>query len=270
MRKTVFFYIVAFIPLHVFAQGPDLPFQVIVADKASVYGRELRSFDFVDDVSTIKIEEGGYLSMVHQSGYTFELYETVFTFDLTPKEHPLVEKPNLGVLDSVASQVRLGVELELTYPRVTSNNVLEWDSEDPVTVYWGTQQEIPGTFTVSIFDDQTEKIQDFKTKKSNYTLKPSTYGLQTPAMKFIVTHTLGDETIRSPLYTVNLISAAPKEKKVPDLLLRTIAYDYVAEVAYEIWQQILDSPQARHYRKFYENFLKRNQLALEQKGISLN
>jgi hypothetical protein len=101
LRQTI---LLLFLPQLIYSQTNDLPFQVLVAKDATIYGEAVEPLTFVDDVTSIDIKQGGFLSLVHKGGTTYELNEKIFTFYLKPEV--LKEGSNRPELSNLSGFIR--------------------------------------------------------------------------------------------------------------------------------------------------------------------
>ncbi|MEM7298876.1 MAG: hypothetical protein AAF391_11490 [Bacteroidota bacterium] len=248
-------------------QSSDLPFQVLVAKNATIHGEEVKALKYVDDVTSIEVGEGGFLSLVHAGGTTYEMRERIFTFYLKPeelKERKIRPPLELLYMDSVVlDQTKL---ITVLYPPFDRSGYLVWDENEPFNVFWHLHDEPIINYILSVSDGNGNKIQDFRTKRHEYELKPTTYGLQTPTFIFKLSSTFAGETIESKTYTIELKSAPPYEKKAADVVLKALDLELSPTLALKAWQEVLGLPNANEYSDLYEKFLKRNSSILTAAG----
>lgn len=245
----------------------DLPFQVLVANKASVYGDEVKPLQYVDDVTSIEVGEGGFLCLVHKGGTTYEFREKIFTFYLKPEQlKNREERPDLSVLymDSISlDQTKI---ITVLHPPFDRTGYLEWNQEEPFMMYWHLHDEPVVNYILSVSDNNGNKIQDFRTRLHEYELKPMTYGLQEPMFIFKLSSTFAGETIESKTYTVKLVEGKVYEKKAADYVLKALDLELSPLLALKAWQEVLGMPNGKEYAPLYEKFLNRNASILTAAG----
>lgn len=251
-----------------FAQSTtDLPFQVLVANKATIYGEEVKPLQMVDDVTSIEVAEGGFLSLVHKGGTTYEFKEKIFTFYLKPEElKDRKSRPDLEVLyeDSVVlDQTKLITVLSPPFDR---SGYTVWKEDEDLNLYWHLHDEPVIVYILSVFDNKGNKIQDFRTKNHEYVIKPSTFGLKDPILNFKLSSTFAGETIYSKSYTVELRSAPDYPKKAADYVLKALDLELSPVLALKAWQEVLGTPNGKEYAELYERFLNRNANTLTLAG----
>ena len=84
MRLTVFVIAVTGVVWLSAQSTSDLPFQVLTAQDAQIFGQTVEPLQFVDDVTSIEVADGGFVCLVHKGGTTYEYNEHIFTFSLMP------------------------------------------------------------------------------------------------------------------------------------------------------------------------------------------
>ncbi len=254
--------------LHLPAQNSsDLPFQVLVAKDASVYGTPVEPLQMIDDVTSIEVKEGGFLSLVHKGGTTYEHTEKIFTFYLKPQElKERQDRPNLELLYMDSTVLDPTKIITILYPPFDRSGYLVWNENDPFELYWHLHDEPVLNYVLSVHDNAGPKIQDFRTKLHNYTLKPTTYGLKEGAFNFKISSTFAGETVESKTYTVQLKPGPVYEKKATDLILKALELELSPDLALPVWQEALGKPNGEFYRALFEKFLIRNSSVLTASG----
>lgn len=267
MRLIVSLLILS-ISLHLPAQNiNDLPFQVLVAKDASVYGTPVEPLQMIDDVTSIEVKEGGFLSLVHKGGTTYEHTEKIFTFYLKPEKlKERQERPRLEVLYMDSTVLDPTNIITVLYPPFDRSGYLVWNENEPFDLYWHLHDEPVVNYVLSVHDNSGSKIQDFRTRLHNYTLKPTTYGLQDGAFNFKITSTFAGETVESKTYSVQLKPGPENEKKATDVILKALELELSPELALPIWQEALAMPNGKFYKPLFEKFLIRNRRLLNAAG----
>lgn len=256
------------VSIHLSAQdASDLPFQVLFAKDASIYGTPVEPLQMIDDVTSIEVKEGGFLSLVHKGGTTYEHTEKIFTFYLKPEElRNRQERPMLELLymDSVAlDPTKIITVLSPPFDR---SGYLEWNENESFELYWHLHDEPVLSYILSVNDASGNKIQDFRTKYHKYLLKPTTYGLEDGLFSFKLSSTFAGETIESKTYTVQLKSGPIYEKKASDLILKALDLELSPVLALPVWQEALAMPNGQFFKPLFEKFLVRNESVLTAAG----
>ncbi|MEQ9008388.1 MAG: hypothetical protein RLP12_10920 [Ekhidna sp.] len=237
----------------------DLPFQVLVAKDATVYGSPVDPLQMVDDVTSIEVKQGGFLSLVHKGGTTYEHTEKIFTFYLKPqalKERN--DRPRLELLYMDSTVLDPTKVITVLYPSFDRSGYLVWNENEPFDLYWHLHDEPVLNYVLTVNDNSGPKIQDFRTKLHNYTLKPTTYGLKDGAFNFKISSTFAGETIESKTYTVQLKPGPVYEKKASDLILKALELELSPDLALPVWQEALGKPNGKFFKPLFEKFLIRN------------
>ncbi|GAB4238379.1 MAG: hypothetical protein Tsb0034_13960 [Ekhidna sp.] len=265
------FIAVLFLSNALYAQsGEELPFQVLVAEGATVYGEAVQPLQFINDVTSIELESDGFLCLVHKGGTTFEINEKVFTFYLKPE--PLKnrsERPDLSLLyqdSAVLDQTKL---ITVLHPPFDRSGYLVWNQNDPLKIYWHLHDEPVLNYIVSVSDGKGNKIQDFRTKLNEYELAPTTYGLAEPNFSFKLKSTFAGETIESKNYFVALKDETSSTVKASDQVLKARDLELNPTLALEAWQEVMTMPNARFYRSLFVKFLNRNSSTLTAAGVDV-
>lgn len=252
------FSVLFLLPIIVFSQGDSL-FQVLVANGASIYGSEVKPLQFIDDVTSIDVKEGGFLSLVHRGGTTYEHTEKIFTFYLKPEKlKDRSERPNLSVLYSdttVLDQTKL---ITILHPPFDRTGYLVWNEYEPFEIFWHLYDEPVVVYKLTISDSEGNKIQDFRTKYHQYILKPANYGLKKPSFMVQLSSTLGGETITSKRYQISLTKAEVNEKKASDLVIKALDLELSPVLALETWKEVLAMPNGSFFKELFSLFLTRN------------
>ena len=245
----------------------DLPFQVLVAKDASVYGTPVEPLQMVDDVTSIEVKEGGFLSLVHKGGTTYEHTEKIFTFYLKPEQlKDRQERPRLELLYMDSTVLDPTKIITVLYPPFDRSGYLVWNENDAFDLYWHLHDEPVLNYVLSVNNNQGQKIQDFRTKLHNYTLKPTTYGLEDGAFNFKISSTFAGETVESKTYSVQLKPGPVHEKKASDLILKALELELSPDLALPVWQEALVMPNGKFFKPLFEKFLIRNQKLLTANG----
>lgn len=254
------------VPFFLCAQE-ELPFQVLVAREASIYGDKVEPLQYVDDITSIEIEKGGFLSLVHKGGTTYELREKIFTFYLKPEKFKSrKERPKLSTLyaDSVTlDQTKI---ITVLHPPFDRSGFLIWNEEEPFEFYWHLHDEPVLIYVLTVSDDKGNKIQDFRTKYHQYILKPSTFGLENSSFMIQLSSTFAGETITSKRYQIQLEKGPIYETKASDLALKALDLELSPLLALNSWKEVFKKPNGKEYKDLYELFLKRNRDFLTSAG----
>lgn len=252
--------------LHLSAQV-DKPFQVLVAKDAHTYGIPVEPLQYVDDVTSIEVKEGGFISLVHRGGTTYEHTEKIFTFYLKPEElKNRNERPPLEMLYMDSTVLDPTNIITVIYPPFDRSGYLLWDESEPFEVFWHLHDEPVLNYVLSVETSDGTKIQDFRTKLHKYELKPTTYGLSDGIFNFKISSTFAGETVESKTYTVQLKSAPDYERKASDLILKALDLELSPNLALPVWQEALAMPNGKFYKPLFEKFLIRNQEILTATG----
>ena len=246
------------LPLFVLAQE-DLPFQVLVAEGATIYDEPVKAMQFVNDVTSIEIKDNGFLSLVHIEGTTFELSEKIFTFYLKPEElKNRGQRPNLNVLYSDSTILDQSKLITILHPQFDRSGFLEWNQNEPFEFSWHLHDEPVVVYVISLMDGNGNKIQDFRTKYHKYILKPTTFGLKEPTFMVQLSSTFAGETVTSKRYQIKLVDAPVYQKKATDLVLKALDLELSPVLALEVWKETLAMPNGENYSELFKLFLKRN------------
>lgn len=244
------------------------PFQVLVAENATINGIPAQPLQLVDDASFVKFENGeGFVSLVHEGGTTFELNERVFTLRLKPAAlKNRKDRPALEILyedSTVLDQTKL---ITVLHPVFDRSGYLEWNASEPIELLWHLHDEPVLNYILSVSDGSGNKIQDFRTRLHQYTLKPATYGLGDGMFSFKIQSTFAGETIESKTYTVKLTPGPTYEIKASDMVLRALDLELSPVLALEVWKTALTMPNGTYYKALFEKFLIRNRSVLTAAG----
>ena len=264
IRYSVLFLIV--IPLSVYCQE-ELPFQVLVANGASIYGDPVKDLQMVNDVTSIEIEDGGFVSLVHKDGTTYERTEKFFTFYLKPEElRKLNKRPQLDVLYMDSTVLDPTKVVTVLYPPFDRTGYLIWNENEPFEIYWHLKDEPVINYILSAKTNDGEKIQDFRTRLNSYKLRPETYGLKDGVLNLKISSTFAGETVASKTYTVAFKPGKTYPKKASDLVLKALFLELSPGLALPVWQEALVMPNGKFYKPLFEKFLIRNQKILAKAG----
>lgn len=254
------------IALHLPAQE-DKPFQVLVAKDANTYGIAVEPLQYVDDVTSIEVKEGGFLSLVHKGGTTFEHTEKIFTFYLKPEElKDRKERPPLELLYMDSTVLDPTKIITVLHPPFDRSGYLVWDESEPFELFWHLHDEPVLNYVLSVNNSDGGKIQDFRSRLHSYTLKPNTYGLSDGIFTFKISSTFAGETVESKTYTVQLKSAPDYKKKATDLILKALDLELSPDLALPVWQEALAMPNGKFYKPLFVKFLIRNSDVLTATG----
>ncbi len=256
------------ISLHLSAQETsELPFQVLVAKDASVYGTPVKPLQMIDDVTSIEVSDGGFLSLIHKGGTTYEHTEKIFTFYLKPEElKNRQERAPLEMLYADSTVFDPTKLITVLSPSFDRSGYTEWNESEPFELYWHLHDEPVLNYVLKVTDSNGNKIQDFRTSKHKYVLKPNTYGLSNGAFNIQIESTFAGETISSKTYSVQLKPAPVYEKKATDLILKALDLELSPELALPVWQEALAMPNGGFYKELFGKFLVRNKTILSAAG----
>ena len=262
------FHVASF--LTVAQSADDRPFQVLVSEGATIGDEQVEPLQFVDDVTSIDIAEGGFLSLVHKGGTTFEKREKIFTFYL--KSDPLKnleQRPDIGVLyeDSLQTSDERGISV--LFPVFDRSGYIEWDENQPFDLFWHVPTGSMPSYIVTVNDNQGNKIQDFRTKLHKYLLEPSTYGLADGQFSFKIKSSFAGETLESKTYTVQLKSSK-SSRKAADHVLKALELEPNPALALPAWQQALQDENCDFYKALFVKFLNRNRKPLSTAGVDVD
>ena len=264
IRYSILFLII--FQLSVYGQE-ELPFQVLVAKDASIYGEPVKNLQMIDDVTSIEVKEGGFLSLVHLDGTTYEHTEKIFTFYLKPEElRKLDERPRLDILYMDSTYLDPTKIITALYPPFDPSGYVEWNENEPFELFWHLHDEPVVNYVLAVNTNDGVKIQDFRTRLHKYTLKPETYGLKDGIFNFKISSTFAGETVESKTYTVALKSGKTYPKKATDLVLKALFLELSPDLALPIWQEALAMPNGNFYKPLFQKFLIRNQEILAKAG----
>ena len=264
MEKILFLLIIS-LPNFLFSQSA--PFQVLVAKKASVYGESVLPLQYIDDVTSIEIEDGGFISLVHQGGTTYEINETIFTFYLKPellKER--VKRPMLERLYSDSLSSELATNLKVLYPPFDRSGLLSWHETKPVKIYWNQLGTVASSYVVTLSHIDGKKIQDLRTGKPEIELKAYDYGLTQPIFAFKITNKFAGETSESKTYSISLKASPDYPTKAADLVLKALDLEQNSLQALETWEELLSMQNGEQYLDLYKKFLGRHAERLSSAG----
>lgn len=253
---------------HLSAQETaDLPFQVLVAKDASVYGTPVKPLQMVDDVTAIEVGEGGFLSLIHKGGTTYEHTEKIFTFYLKPeklKDRPA--RPWIDVLYSDTTVLDHTKLITALYPPFDRSGYLEWNEDEPFELYWHLHDEPVLNYILEVNDNNGNKIQDFPTRHHKYLLKPETYGLSDGSFNFKIKSKFAGKTLESKTYSVQLKEGPKYPLKATDLILKAFDLELSPQLALPVWQDALAMPNGEFYKELFQKFLIRNRSILTAAG----
>lgn len=260
--------LILLLSLNLPAQGTsDLPFQVLISKGANAYGADVKPLQMIDDVTSIEIKEGGFLSLVHKGGTTYELTEKIFTFYLKPEKlKDRQERPQLAVLYEDSTVLDPTKLITVLSPSFDRSGYLVWNQDEPFELYWHLHDEPVLNYILSVNDNDGNKIQDFRTRLHKYELKPNTYGLDDGTFNFKISSTFAGKTIESKTYTVQLQEGPLYEKKAADLVIKALDLELSPELALPVWQEAMTKPNGIHYQELFRKFLIRNNRVLTAAG----
>ncbi|MEO9483168.1 MAG: hypothetical protein ABJG47_06970 [Ekhidna sp.] len=253
---------------HISAQETsDLPFQALVTKGASVYGIPVMPLQFIDDVTSIEVAEGGFISLVHKGGSTYEHTEKIFTFYLKPQEFKeRQERPRLELLYEDSLILDKSKLITVLHPPFDRSGYLVWNENEPFEVYWHLHDEPVLNYILTVSDGDENKIQDFRTRHHKYKLKPDTYGLADGIFNFKISSTFAGKTLESKTYSVQLEPGSIYEKKATDLIIQALDLELSPVFALQIWQEALQMENGVFYKELFQKFLIRNRSTLTAAG----
>lgn len=245
----------------------DLPFQVLIANNALIYGNQVEPLQMVDDVTSIEIGDEGFVCLVHKGGTTYEIEEKTFTFYLKHEQlKNRMDRPPLEILWMDSALSDQSTLITVLHPPFDRSGYLIWNENEPFKVYWHLKDEPVINYMISVSDKYGNKIQDFRTRHHEYELNPATFGLSDPLFTFQVSSTFGGETISSKNYSVGLKNAPLYESKASDYVLKALDLELSPLLALGAWQEVLGMPNGKEYFKLFEKFLIRNKTVLTAAG----
>ncbi len=261
-------FVILFITVSVGYSQVDKPFQVLGAKGATIGGFDVEPLQLVDDVTSIEVQEGGFISLVHEGGTTYEKKEKVFTFYLKPEElKNFSERPKLEILyekDSIGlDQSKM---VQVLYPPFDRSGFAVCNKNQPLEIFWHLYDEPVINYVISVNSNAGSKIQDFRTSRHNHVLKPNTYGLSDDVFNFKVKSTFAGKTIESKTHTVELKEAKNYPEKASDLVVKALYLEANTDMALTIWQEVFAKPNGDFYWPLFENFLLRNETILTESG----
>ena len=258
-------YLIVLAPNILLSQ--DKPFQVLVCNKATIYGQEVKPLQMVDDVTSIEVGDDGFLAMVHKGGTTYEVREKVFTFYLKPsKIKNRSQRPALEVLYSGSSTFTSSKLITLLHPSSDASGYFEWDENVPLKIYWYLHGHPVLNYKITISDHNGKKIQDYRTNKNTFDLKPGNFGLAEPLFNFSLSSTFAGQTMTSKNYAVSLKPSVPYDTKAADKILMALDLEPDPLLALTIWKEAIAMPNGQEYLTLYEKFLRRNTEVLTSAG----
>lgn len=261
LRLTILFLLL--IPQFVSSQTSDFPFQVLVAEGASIFGKKVEPLTFIDDVTSIEVQQDGFLALVHKGGTTYELKEKIFTFYLKPEKlKERRNRPQLEVLYNTAKLKDLSDAIVMIHPNFDSLGVVNWIENEPIELYWHLQNEPVVSYKLRVSDHTGKKIQDFGTSKNSFILKPYNFGLQENEFIVELSSTLAGETSVSKKHYIRLQKSLKYPTKASDLVLKALNLEVSPVAALETWGQVLGAENGEYYYKLFETFVNRNKEAL--------
>lgn len=256
-RLTILLFICAV--SFAYGQNEDKQFQVLVSKNAKVFGSELAPLAYVDDVTSIDIEQDGFVALVHKGGTTFELSESTFTFYLkAEKLKERSDRPPLEILYEDSAKADLTKTILVLHPKFDRSGLIQWRKDEPVEITWHMPDEPVIAYKISILDHNGKKIQDFGSKKNQFTLKPFNFGLEETLFMFQVSSSFAGETMMSKRYQISLVDAPAYPVKAADLVIKALDLELSPNVAIETWKEILGKENGRHYMTLFEKFVSRN------------
>lgn len=260
------FSIFTLFPLIIFSQQ-DLPFQVLVAKGATIYGEEVKPMQYIDDVTSIEVKGDGFLSLVHKGGTTYEKKEKIFTFYLKPEKlKDRIERPNVNALYADSTKLNQTKLITMLHPPFDNTGYLIWNEEEPFEFFWYLHDEPVLVYVLTVSDGDGNKIQDFRTKYHQYILKPLTFGLGKPIFMVQLSSTFAGETISSKQYQVQLAKAPVYPKKASDIVIKAIDLEPSPVLALKSWREVMEMPNGKFFTELYELFLRRNRVILIAAG----
>ena len=257
LRLTILFLLL--IPQLVLSQTANLNFQVLVAEGATIFGKQVEPLAYIDDVTSLEIAENGFIALVHEKGTTYELKETVFTFYLKQEKlKSLWKRPELKILYESTPRLDESEMIVMLDPPFDSLGTVNWVEDEAIELHWHLQNEPVVTYKLSVSDHTGKKIQDFGTKKNSFLLKPYDFGLQENEFIVQLSSTLAGETNVSKKYYIRLQKAPTYPVKASDLVLKALNLDVSPVSALEAWKEVLGAENGKYYFKIFETFVNRN------------
>ncbi|MEQ9402486.1 MAG: hypothetical protein RIM99_02770 [Cyclobacteriaceae bacterium] len=252
-----------FIPQLVFSQTSDLPFQVLIAENATIFGNKVEPLTYVDDVTNIEVGENGFVALVHKGGTTFELKEKTFTFYLKKEKlKDQANRPDLTVLYEDSARVDDTKIIKVLHPVFDAAGTISWKSDEPFEMYWHLPDEPVISYKVTVSDHTGKKIQDFGTRNHSFILKPYDFGLEENLFIFQISSTFAGETIKSKRYNIELEEAPSYPIKASDLVLKALNLELSPVSALDAWKEVLGAENGKFYFGLFEKFIARNMVKL--------
>ncbi|MEM6828885.1 MAG: hypothetical protein AAF551_00115 [Bacteroidota bacterium] len=254
-----------------YSQKNDDQFQVLVAKNAKALGSELLPLDYVDDITSIEIDENGFVALVHRGGTTFELKETTFSFYLKPDKFKSRDTwPQLATLYEDSARTDQTNLIRVLHPHFDRSGLIKVRKGEPIDVYWHLVGQPVISYKVSISDHNGKKIQDFGSSDTNFVLKPFNYGLEEESFMLQVSSSIAGETITSKRYTINLEEAPSYPMKAADLVIKALDLELEPEAAIGVWKEIFGKENGKYYLHLFEKFVNRNRSMLLSTGEDLD
>lgn len=261
LRLTILLLLL--IPQLGFAQTSTLPFQVLVAEGATISGGQVEPLIFVDDITSIELAEDGFVALTHIGGTTFELSKTTFTFYLKPEKFKeLDERPELEILYETASREDNSESIVMLHPKFDSLGVVNCIIDKPIELFWHIQNEPVASYKLRVSDHTGKKIQDFGTSKNTFMLKPYDFGLEEDEFIIQLSSSLAGITNVSKKHYIKLMKMPEYPVKASDLVLKALNLEVSPLVALETWREVLGVANGKRYFKLFELFVTRNREAL--------
>lgn len=256
-----------FLPQLIYSQTSDLPFQILVAKDAYIFGRAAEPLTFVDDVTSVDVKPGGFLALVHKGGTTYEFTEKIFTFYLKPEKlKDRDQRPVLNVLYEDATQIDPTESIAVLHPQFNVDRTINWPDSTPFEVYWHLPDEPVISYKITVRDHTGKKIQDYGTRMHQFVLKPYNFGLDENEFIFQISSTFAGETTRSMEYTIKLVEGSNSALKASDLVLKAANLELSPVSALEVWKEVLGMENGKFYFELFEKFIDRNKEVLAKSG----
>ena len=167
LRLTILFLLL--IPQLVFSQTSDHPFQVLVAEGSTIFGKPVEPLMYVDDVTSIEVQENGFLSLVHKGGTTYELKEKVFTFYLKQEKlKDLSARPELEILYETTPRVDDSEMIVMLNPPFDSLRVVNWIEGEPIEIALAFTERTSSSLQAHCLGSQQQKDSRFWNKENQF------------------------------------------------------------------------------------------------------
>lgn len=265
MKELTFITMVVLSLTVLFAQKKEHNEFTVLAEKdAFIYGKKIATLQKLDDVTKIEIKDGGYVALVDAYGFTYELKESTYTLDLKAEGIAPTNLPDLKFM--YADKKQEDDKVFLLYPRADEKLQLQVVHKSVIDFYWNKHKDLYGSQTIHAFTSSGNKIQDFKTTKHTYGIKPAGLGID-DGFTFRISYKDYDmREYSSEQYTVNLVKDNSYQMKAADYVIKALCMESLPKVALDVWQKALNMANGKFYSKLYTKFLDRNKDVLVELG----